>query len=224
MLYSLAPTSSLNKEIQIKTWQLFLFVLLANLLAAWFYNEHIVTREVYHTLLAEQMEADRIDEYFNFLKKLSIGGYFFQPFFLWLQITFFVLLIQMPLVLMFIDIPFHQLFRTLTYASVPMTALAIARILWLYFLEPSEISLAILSVVPFSIASFLDASQYPLTAYMVLNKFNLFEMAWCFIIYKGLTSTGKLEKSNAALLVLCIWTLLLALQWGITAYLNGVNG
>lgn len=224
MSYSLAPSLSINKDMPIKTWQLFLLALVTNLFVTWFYNEHIVTREVYHALLSERMEADRIDDYFNFLKKVSLWGYAFQPVFLWLQITFFVLLIQMPLVLMFIEIPFQQLFRTLTYASLSMTASAFARTLWLYFFEPPEISLGILNVVPFSIASFLDELQYPLAAFTALNKFNPFEMIWCFIIYKGLTSAGKLEKPSAALLVLSIWTLLLALQWGIIAYLNGVNG
>lgn len=224
MSYSLAPSLPLNKDVQIKTWQLFFFLLLANLSVSWIYNEHILTREVYHTLLSEQMEADRIDEYFNFIRKLSFWGYFFQPVLLWVQITFFVLLIQMPLVLVLIDIPFRQLFRTVTYASLPMTASSFAKIFWLYFLHPSEISYANISAVPFSIASFLDATQYPKTAFTVLNKFNPFEILWCFVIYKGLVSTGKVKKEYAALLVFSIWIFLLLLQWGITAYLNGISG
>lgn len=58
MPYSIAPSLALNKDVYIKTWQLFIIILLANLLAGWFYNEHILTRDVYQNLLSEQLEAE----------------------------------------------------------------------------------------------------------------------------------------------------------------------
>lgn len=224
MPYSIAPSLALNKGIHIKTWQLFMIILLANLLAGWFYNEHILTRDVYQNLLSEQLEAERIDEYFNFMRKLSLWGYIFQPILTWIHITFLVLLIQMPLILMVIDVPFRRLFRIVTCASLTMTASAFVKILRLNNLPASEISHVSLSVVPLSIASVLDASQYPQAAVAVLNKFSLFEAAWCFVIYKGLVRTENLKKELAAFLVFCVWMLLLLLQWGITAYLDGVSG
>lgn len=224
MPYSIAPSLALNKDVYIKTWQLFIIILLANLLAGWFYNEHILTRDVYQNLLSEQLEAERIDEYFNFMRKLTLWGYIFQPILTWIHVTFHTLLIQMPLILMMIDIPFRRLFRIVMCASLSMTVSAIVKIIWLINLPASEISLASLSVAPLSIASFLDTTQYPSTAFMVLNKFSLFEAAWCLVIYKGLVDTEKLKKDLAAFLVFCMWMLLLLLQWGITAYLNGVSG
>ena len=224
MSISLAQELQAKREVSLKTWQLFLLILFANLIISWIYNEFIVTREVYHSLFSEQLEARRIDEYFDFTRKLSLWGYLFQPLLFWLQITFFALLIQTPLMLVFIEIPFRQIFRIVLIASLATMALSIVQILRLSFYAPSELTQTVLNVVPLSLTTFIDASSYPKTAIFVLNKFSLFELAWCVLLYKGLVATSKIKRDSVLLLVFGIWIVLLLFQWGLVAYFAGVNG
>lgn len=224
MSVSLAHDTPVKQELSLKTWQLFLLILLANLLVSWVYNEFILTREVYHTLLSDRLEANRIDEYFEFARKLSIWGYALQPVLFWLQIVFFALLIQTPLMLLFIEIPFRQIFRIVLIASLAISALSIIQLLKLSFYTPSEVTEATITTVPFSLAYLVDISAYPSTAQFVLNKFSVFELAWCVLLYRGLAATGLLKKDTALYLVSGMWLVLLLFQWGIVAYFAGVNG
>ncbi|MFQ5632852.1 MAG: hypothetical protein ACE5I1_29125 [bacterium] len=224
MSISIAHDAPAKVELSLKTWQIFLLILLANLLVSWVYNEFILTREVYHNLLSEQLEANRIDEYFDITRKLSIWGYLLQPLLFWLQIAFFALLIQTPLMLLFIEIPFRQVFRIVLVASLAVSALSVIQLLKLSFYAPSEITEAVLNVVPFSLTNFIDPADYPKTAFFVLNKFSLFELAWCVLLYRGLAATEKLKKDTAMFLVTGLWIALLLFQWAIVAYFAGVNG
>ena len=223
MSYSLAHPLSEKRELNLKTWQLFLLVLIANIALMLLYSEFILTLDVYHNILSEQMESTRIDEYFETFRKVSQWGYVAQPILLLIQITFIALLIQMPLVLVFIDIPFAYLFRSVAWASLFMTAGGFVRFLWLFNLESFEIHANILNMMPFSINHLLDASVYPETAYMILGKFSVYELFWCFVLYNGLVSTGKVKKEYAALLIFSIWAALLLFQWGLAAYFQGAN-
>lgn len=44
MSISLAQELQAKREVSLKTWQLFLLILFANLIISWIYNEFIVTR------------------------------------------------------------------------------------------------------------------------------------------------------------------------------------
>lgn len=224
MSVSIAHEMPVKNELTLKTWHLFFLIAIVNLITGWVWNEFILTRDVYHNLLSEQLEIDRIDEYFDFTRKLSIWGYVFQPLLLWLQIVFFTMLIQTPLMLLFIEIPFRQVFRIVLIASLTITALSVIQLLKLSFYTPGEITDTVLNIVPFSIASLVDLAEYPKTNIFVLNKFNVFELAWCFLLYKGLATLDKLKKDIALFLVIGLWIVLLLFQWGIVAYFSGVNG
>jgi hypothetical protein len=141
----------------------------------------------------------------------------------WLQITFFALLIQMPLVFMFIEIPFVQIFRVVALASMTSTLLSIAQLLRLSFYQANEITQATLETIPLSLANLINPYDYPKSALFVLGKFNLFEVLWCIIIYRGLAATRQIKKDTAMMLVAMVWIVLLLFQWGMVAYFDSVS-
>ena len=224
MSLTFAPAVPVKKEFEIKTWHIFAVIVCVNLLVSWTYNEFILTREVYHNLFSEQLEVNRLDEYFDFTRRLSLWGYLLQPALFWLQIAFFALLVQTPLMLLFIEISFRQVFRIVLVASLAVAALGVIQLLKLSFYAPSEITETVLNAVPFSLATLVDPAAYPKTALFVLNKFSLFELMWCVLLYRGLAATEKLKKDTVLFLVTGIWIALLLFQWGIVAYFAGVNG
>lgn len=219
---AVAPLTE-SRRFFLKTWHIFLLVLAANLVLTYLFNTRFLTRDVYYHLLSDRLDTERIDMYFDLLHKVSLWGYLAQPLLLWIRISFVVLLIQMPLLLFWVDIPYRKLFRIVTTAHVAMIASSLSQVVWLACLEPTRITQGALSRIPLSVNSFLDPANYPVTAYAILGKVNIFEVIWCILIYKGLAATEKLKKDYTALLVFALWTMLLLFQWGISAYLNGVN-
>ncbi len=223
MSYSLTCETPLKTDLGVKTWQMFLLILLANLVVSWCFNEIVFTREVYHNILSERLDVNRIDEYFDFSRKLTVWGYLAQPFLFGLQITFFALLLQMPLLLMLVEIPFSRLFTIVTFASLTMTGLSVAKLLSLSFYHSTEITRETLELTPLSLAVVGDISALPKTINFLLGKFNFFELAWCFMLGKGLIETGKISKAKAIGVVFSFWIALLLFQLGIVAYFDGIT-
>ncbi|MCA9731687.1 MAG: hypothetical protein H6696_09095 [Deferribacteres bacterium] len=224
MTISIVRELPIKGELNLKTWQLFIIIAVANLVIAWVWNQYILTRDVYYNLLADQLEANRIDEYFDLTRKFTLWAYLFQPALLWMQIIFFTLLLQTPLMLLNIEIPFNQIFRIVLIASLATTALALIQLLKLSFYPPEEITANVLNIVPFSTAELVEMSEYPLTSIFMLNKFNPFEFLWTFLLYKELVNTKTIKKESSLIIVFGLWLVIVLFQWGIVAYFSGVNG
>lgn len=223
MSYSLSYEASVKTDFATKTWQLFLLILIANLVVSWCFNEAVFTREVYYNILSERLDTSRIDEYFDFSRKLTVWGYIAQPLLFGLQLVFFAFLLQMPLLLMLIEIPFSQLFRILTISSLTATAFNVVKLLYLLFHDSTEITREALDFMPLSLAAIGNLSVLSKTISFLLGKLNFFEVAWCFMLGKGLIDTGKISIAKAIGVVFSFWTALLLFQLGIVAYFDGIT-
>ena len=220
---NMANDASIKKSFYLKTWHLFLIILIGIWMNTWILQKSIMTREVYRNLLSAQLDAYRIDDYLNFINKLSMLSYIFVPIILWVRLTFVTLLIQFPLIIQFIDISFKKIFRIVTFAQISILTGEILRTLWLLRLKPDQINEERLTLMPLAITAFFDGAFYPKLLFRMLNRFNVFEIVWCLILIKGLTSTGKLKRRDASLVVLIVWTLILVFQWALLLYLKKVN-
>ncbi|MBN2031386.1 hypothetical protein JW824_14225 [bacterium] len=212
-----------KKPVSFKTWHLFVILLLVAWLNTWIFQNHIMTREVYYNLYSEQLEIRRIDNLIKFFQIFSIWSYITAPLILWIQITFITLLIQFPLILKIIDIPFKQIFRIVTFAFIPLTVMMLVRSLWLLRFEPDQINEYTLTFIPLALTNLINVTSYPKAVLGLLGNINIFSLIYCVIIYNGLFSTGKLKKDDAALLVFAIMTLLLVFQWALVSYLTKIG-
>ena len=148
----------------------------------------------------------------------------FMPLFTWLRIVFIALLLQMPLVLRFIEIPFRTLFRIVALASFLMILMQLGRMIYLSAIPAAAITAKELSYVPLSLTNYILIADQASPAYAFFSHFNLFELGWLFILYKGLVETSKVKKLDAALVVLIMWTVILVLQWAVMLYISKMNG
>lgn len=216
-------TIQIQKPIFFKTYYIFLLILICFWMNIWILQHFVMTRDVYHNLLSERLDAFRIDDYYTLIKKQSVWAYIAAPLYLWIQIVTVTLLLQFPLVIKFIDIPFKKIFRMVTYAQIPLLASSFIRTLWLLQFTSHQITEEILAFVPFAITNFLDPELYVESSLGILSKVNIFEIVWCIILIRGLTETGKLKKRDALLIVFVTWTLILVAQWTLTTYLAEIN-
>ena len=208
----------MEKPFEMKTWHWFLLLVLGSLANLYIMQNFVLTREVYHTLMADQLEPARIDEYFTFMKSVSIWNYLIFPLILLIKVTFLALLFQTPLVFKFIDIPFKTLFRIMIQGSIVMLAASVVGTLWLMHFDAATITEAHLSFVPLSITNLLEYGSYPQQIFALLANINLFEAIWIGVVSRGFVQTEKLKMCDSVLLVMAMWTLMLILQWLIILY------
>lgn len=201
-------------------WQLWLLLLLCEGLMTWYMQTNIITREAYHALFSEQLEGQRIDDLFDFYKQMEVWGFAVMPLFIWIRITFISFLLQMPLLLRFIDIPFRDLFRIVALASLWLVLMQAGRLVYLSSLSAGELTAEKLTYVPLSLGSLIKPMAENASSRVMLSHFNLFALGYLLTLYHGLMQSGRLKKTDSALVVLFIWTLILVMQWAIVLIMN----
>jgi len=208
------------RPLQLKGWHLFLLLVACEALLTWFYQSRILTREVYHTLLQAQLDAQRIDALFDLLQRMSLWGFATIPLIIGLRIMLVASLLQLPLVLRFIDIPFRQLFRIVAAASLLFILLEGVRLLRLSGIPAEQLTQANLNWMPLALTSLLRLEVATASVQGFFSHFNLFEIGWLALLYFGLSRTGQLRKRDAGLVVLVMWTVVVLFQWGLTLYME----
>ncbi len=208
------------RPLQLKGWHLFLLLVACEALLTWFYQSQILTREVYHSLLQAQLDAQRIDALFDLLQRMSLWGFAAIPLIIGLRIMLVASLLQLPLVLRFIDIPFRQLFRIVAAASLLFILLEGVRLLRLSGIPAEQLTQANLNWMPLALTSLLRLEVATASVQGFFSHFNLFEIGWLALLYFGLSRTGQLRKRDAGLVVLVMWTVVVLFQWGLTLYME----
>jgi len=212
----------LNGEI-FPNWHIFTFLAIFNFLIAFLASEFIFTRDFYYVIFSDQMEMTRIDQYVDIVKRFSFLSLLLIPLFLFIKFFVVSLILQIPLLIRFIEISFKTIFRWVMYASMALTVGQMVYYIKLYFTPKNSISAVHFKIQPLSLAVIIDPEEYTSTAIIVLNQFNIFDIIWGIILYIGLLKTGKIKRIDAFFLVLCVWTFLLTIQWAALFYLEKIQ-
>ena len=211
-----------NKKI--KTWHIYLLIVIVQISAYYFTREFIMTKEFYKQLLGDRLTIDMINTQMEISNRFAIWGYFLIPLVALIQITFFALLIQFHLLLKLIDIPFKKLFRISAFSILPFVILQIIKTYHMYSLPLEQISQKAMAFTPLSINSLINPEVYSQSTYQFLGNFHIFWLIWIFIIYRGLTKTEKIEKIDGLLYPLGVFLVIILFQYGLSTYLTKVMG
>jgi len=215
---------SLPFQQRIKTRYWFILLLALELGFSWFYQARILTLDAYQTIYGDRLDGQRIEELFDLMQQVRGWGYGMIPLIMTLRLVFVALLIQMPLVFRFIDIPFRGIFRIVVMASLAFAAMQLACLFHLAALPAVQLTLQELNYVPLCVTAWLRSANDSPGASAFFNHFNLFEIAFLVMIYGGLQRTKKLAKRDAALVVFLLWVVLIAMHWIVVIYFSRLTG
>ena len=126
------PDLKINNEI-FPNWQIFLFLAIINFLIAFLASKLIFNREFYYTIFSDQMELTRIDKYVDIVDRFSFWSLLFLPSFLFIRFVAVALIIQIPLLLRYIEISFKYLFRWVMFATSLLSLGQVVHLLKIYF-------------------------------------------------------------------------------------------
>jgi hypothetical protein len=189
----------------------------------WVTNEYVLTRDVYHQMLDARLDADRVDAHFDFVRQVQIWGYLATPVVVALRLLVVAMTVQLFLLLS-ADVPFRVVVRAACWAYVAVCAGVATRTVWLLLLPTADISAATMHVMPGSLASVVMFPQdYQNPLYSLLSLVNVFEVAWCGLMYLTLRADDRVPAGPAVVATAGTWTLLSTLQWAFTAYLAAAS-
>lgn len=214
-----APTM----ERRLRTWHIFLAVAAGQVIVTWFLNEQVLTREVYHNLLNSQVDATRVDEYFDLTRRFNLWGYFLTPLLLLARIGFVALLVQLVLLLGVIEVPFKHVFRASLIAFTAVLYLSAIRAGWLALQDPADITQRLLSLTPLALSNFMDGSAYATPLHGLANMVSLFDLAWCVLFAEALWHSAPIRKGVALATVAGVWLVSTLFKWGLLTYLAKIN-
>jgi hypothetical protein len=159
------------------------------------------------------MELTRIDTLIDVLKRYTFLGMLLIPAVLFIKYTINTLLLQLPMLLNFIEIRFGILYRLVMFSSTVLMLGQIVYFFRIYLSSPEHISRKLLIIKPLSVAALVDSDAYPPASLFILNQFNLFECLWIGCIFFGLLRTNSLKKLHAAMLAIFVWSIILFMNW-----------
>jgi len=222
MSETIVENSIEKEEFKIKNWHLFLFVTLVSLILALLNDKFVMTKDVYNIMLSDKMESNRIDDYYEMIKRFSIYTYLAIPLILWLKITFIALLLQTPLMLKGIEVTFKETFKISVYANIPLLLMAIIKFLIMFFTPRIDYTNDLLTFIPGSITNFISKESYSPVAYSFLSNVSIYELLWILIVIIGIYKLKKISVQDSFILTFSIWLGLTMLQVGLVFYFNKV--
>ncbi len=208
--------------LRLKTRHVLMAIIGITLIDTFMMQNYVLTREAYFTLYAEELDTYHMEEMITMIKNMSLWGYVLAPLFVFLQLAVTSLLIQLPLVFNFIDIPFAKIFRAVTIAYLVILAVAITKLVYLLHIPAYELTEYTLAFIPLSITALIQTDAYPQHILSFLGNFNLFNLCWILALTFLLAAMTNIKKSTAALVVSSVWVFGLVFQFILFNYLNRV--
>lgn len=220
MSETIVVRSSDKEEFSIKNWHIFFFITLLYLVITLINDRFIMTREIYGLMLADQIESNRIDDYYEMLKRFSVYTYLALPIIIWLKITFIALLLQTPMMLKGIEVSFKETFRISVLANISYILLGLVKLVILFLTPTSDYTSALLNAIPGSITNFISRESYSPIAYSFLSSINIYEVLWIAIVFYGLAKLKKMDRTDSFILAFGIWLGLTLFQFSLVLYFN----
>jgi hypothetical protein len=201
-------------------WHIFIFLSIINFLIAFLASQFIFTRDFYYTIFSDKMELSRIDKYVDLVDRFSFYSLLLLPLFLFLKFSVIAFILQIPLLFRYIEISFRYLFRLVMLASLALTLGQVVHFLTIYLTSAKNVSASLFKILPLSLATCINPEEYSSNAIVILNQFSIFDILWGAVLYIGLIKTCKIKTLDAIILILCVWTFLLLVQWLVLFFLE----
>jgi hypothetical protein len=218
------PTVEAGPSHAVGTRNMLALCIAATLAVSWYSNTYVLTREMYHQLLGEQLEFARIDANFDMVLKYKTWGYFLSPFAVMARIALASLVLQLFFVLLMGELPFRLVARAVTLAFPTTIVTDLMRVIFLKTRDVDSLSLESVRVVPGSVSSLtMNMSDANTALYGLLSQFSIPEVCWCVIVVAAVVSDRPAVRNRAILGVAATWITMTIFSWAVTSYFSGIR-
>lgn len=176
----------MNKSVfDFKFWKLYSLIALLYIALSYIANTSIFTDSFYYNSLLDKIDISRITEIISFQHKSQTIGYFIIPIVLFLKLLVIASIIFTGLYLFQQKLSYKNCLKIVIVAELVSIVSTLVRVAWLITDMPKNAkSLEYFS--PLSITQFLHLGSLPKYLFYPLQLFNVFEIAYWFVLGFGI--------------------------------------
>lgn len=211
-------------ESGIKNRILFLLIAAAYVLLSLYFNEYILTDNVFYNSFGEQLAMERIEQIINMQKRWRWLGYAFAPALLVLRMLAVCGCIYLRLFFDNKDMPFRTLMKIVLVAELIFLLEALTRTFYLSFFVEVNTLADLQSFSLLSLANLFNQADIPAYLKYPLQTISVFQVLYIIVLATGVKHFNQMSFTKAILITLSsygialicwiVFVMFLMLQYG----------
>lgn len=184
--------------------QLFISIVLANVLLIWLSKSILINEIVFYNTYSEQLTYDRSLKLFEQLKSLSWISYAFTPIVLLIKFSLisFVLYIGIVFFNKHDKVSLGSVFKIVIASEVIFVVSTVVKFLWFYLFAGNYDLNDLGFFYPLSLINIFKSSDVARFWVYPLQMVNLFHLIYLFLLSFGLINVCKIKRSDSEKIVL----------------------
>jgi hypothetical protein len=187
----------------LKSFHLFIGIVLANLLLIWLAKTVLINEVVFYNSYSEQLTYERSVKLFEDLKKLSWINYAFSPIVLLLKFSLISLVIYMGIVLSNIQtkISLGSVFKVIIASEIIFVTVGFVKFFWFYLFAGNYDLNDLGFFYPLSLINFFKRGEVNRIWILPMQTVNLFQLFYIISVSYGLNKVCFVNKPDSEKIV-----------------------
>jgi hypothetical protein len=188
----------------LKGFQLFIGIVLGNLLIIWLSRTLLINEVVFYNAYSEQLTYERSLKLFEDLKKLSWISYAFSPIILLIKFSLISLVIYIGIILSNIQIKISlgSVFKIVIASEIIFVLVGIIKFFWFYLFAGNYDLNDLGFFYPLSLLNFFSRGEVRNIWILPMQTVNLFQLFYIVSISYGLNKVCFVNKPDSEKIVL----------------------
>jgi len=184
--------------------QLFIGIVLANLILIWLSKSVLINEIVFYNTYSEQLTYDRSLKLFDDLKRISWISYAFTPIMLLIKFSLVSLVLYIGIVFCnFHDkVSLSSVFKVVIASEIVFVCAGFVKFLWFYLFAGNYDLNDMGFFYPLSLINFFKTSDVNRFWIFPLQTANLFHLVYLFAVSYGLANICNIKKPDSDKIVL----------------------
>jgi hypothetical protein len=184
--------------------QLFIVIVVANLLIIWLSKSVLINEIVFYNTFSEQLTWDRSIKLFDDMRRLTWIGYAFTPIILLIKFSLVSLVLYTGIVFCNIQdkVSLGSVFKIVVASEIVFVIASLLKFLWFYFFAGNYDLNDLGFFYPLSLINFFKTSEVNKLWIFPLQTVNIFQVIYIISISFGLNKVCKVENPDSDKIVL----------------------
>ncbi|MFA5819344.1 MAG: hypothetical protein WC854_08710 [Bacteroidales bacterium] len=202
--------------------QLFIGIVLANLIIIWLSKSVLINEIVFYNTFSEQLTYDRSLKLFDDLKRFAWISYAFTPIMLLVKFSLVSLVLYIGIVFCNIQdkVSLGSVFKIVIASEIVFVCAGFVKFLWFYLFAGNYDLNDLDFFYPLSLINFFKTAEVSRFWLFPLQTVNLFHLVYIISISYGLNKVYKIEKPDSEKIVLLSYLPALVLWVALIMFLS----
>jgi len=194
----------LCKYFDLKSYQLFILIIVGNLLLIWLSKTLLINETVFYNAYSEQLTYDRAIKLFADFQSLSWLNYILSPLILFIKFTLvsFILYIGIIFNNLQYRVSLGSVFKVVIASDIIFLLSGLIKFLWFYFIADNYSLSDMGFFTPLSLINFFRADEIDKIWIYPLQTLNLFHLVYLLLMSFGLNYYCKISRNDSEKIVL----------------------